>query len=672
MNRAEAARRVRELTELINQANQRYYQHDDPIMSDPEYDRLMRELEGLEEKYPDLRASDSPTQRVGAPPVSGLARVTRELPMLSLANVFSEEELLEFDRRVKKLLGGDGEVEYAAEPKLDGLAVDLIYENGVFALGSTRGDGVTGEDITPNLRTIRSLPLRLRSGVDAVPERLNVRGEVLLAKKDFVLLNREREETGEPVFANPRNAAAGSLRLLDSRITAKRPLSIYLYEIPHEVPGVLTHADSLTYMASLGLPVLPESVVCMGALEVQRRHGELLRLREEFPFELDGMVVKVNRKNLQAELGQVSRSPRWAIAYKFPAQEEETVVEDIISSVGRTGALTPVAVLRPVQVGGVTVSRATLHNQDEIDRKDVRPGDTVLIRRAGDVIPEIVKVLPEQRKPGSAPWRLPDRCPVCGSPTLREEGDAAIRCTGGVSCPAQLAEGLRHFVSKDAMDVEGMGDKLIAQLVEKGLVRTPADIFRLDFEQLRGLDRMADKSASNLVAALDKSRRNTLARFIYGLGVRHVGEHMAKVLARAFGSIEAIQSATLEQLLSVHEVGPEVAASIRAWFDDPNHQRMIQELFAAGVTLDAPRAAADRPLSGKTVVLTGTMTAMGRNEAKQKLEELGAHVAASVSKKTTFVVAGEDAGGKLDKARELGVRVMNEQEFLAMIREMEG
>jgi DNA ligase (NAD+) len=663
-----AEKRARELRQELAHHNYRYYVLDSPEVSDAQYDRLMRELQELEAKFPQLATPDSPTQRVGGEAAEKFEKVVHRAPMLSLANVFNDEEFSDFDERIRKQ-AGVSEVSYVCEPKLDGLAITLRYEKGKFVQGATRGDGTTGEEVTANLRTVRSLPLELlpQDGVK-VPPVLEVRGEVFIRKEDFKKLNEKREEEGEPLFANPRNAAAGSLRQLDPKMTAARPLSIYLYEyVPTEgVPPFKTHIDKLEYLKKLGLPT-NRYEPAKGLDGVRKQYEASQKGRHALPFEVDGMVVKVNEEDLRLRLGQVSKSPRWAVAYKFPPEEESTLVESIEVQVGRTGALTPVAHLKPVKVGGVTVSRATLHNEDELRRKDVRKGDTVFVRRAGDVIPEIVSVVLSKRPADSKLYEFPKKCPVCGAKTEKDEEGAIIRCTGA-SCPAQLVEKIRHFASRTAMDIDGMGDKLASALVSAGLVKTFADLYALDKKKLLSLERMGEKSAENLLAAIERSKQTTQRRFLYGLGIRHVGEATAKALAEAFPDVRQLYTADDDAITRVKDVGPTMAQVIYAFFQEPQNRAAIDELLAAGVTPAPPQVSNGGPFSGKTVVLTGGMSGMSREQAKEEIERRGGKVAGSVSKKTDFVVAGEDAGSKLKKAQELGVRILDEQQFLKLLQ----
>ena len=657
--------RAEELRSRLREASHRYYVLDAPTLSDAEYDRLFRELEQIESEHPDLITPDSPTRRVGAAPSEKFAKVTHRRQMMSLANAMTEEEFLEFDGRVHRLLGDDP-VRYVVEPKLDGLAVTLTYENGRFVQGATRGDGLTGEDVTANLRTIKMVPLQLKG---SPPARFEVRGEVFINKRDFVRMNEEREKAGEPTFVNPRNCAAGSLRQLDPRITAQRPLSIFFYETG-DTPGLelKTHWEKLLLLRELGLRTNPENELVEGVDTIKDKYRRLLGKRHELPYEIDGSVIKVDSEDQRRRLGAVSRTPRWAVAWKFPAEEEATTVQDIFVSVGRTGALTPVAALEPVHVGGVTVSRATLHNEDELRRKDVRVGDRVFLRRAGDVIPEIVRVIPESRPPDSKPWEMPRQCPACGTPVVREEGEAITRCPNP-TCPAKTVSRLRHFASRLAMDIEGLGIETSTQLTETGLVKTPADLYRLTYDQLVHLERFADLSARNLLTAIEASKTRPLRHVIYALGIRMVGEATALALARRFGSLEALAEATVEDLQSVRDVGPEVARQIHDFLAVPEQRETIRQLLAAGVRPQPEQAVAGSgPFAGKTVVLTGTLTQFSRESAKVEIERRGGRVSGSVSRKTDLVVAGEDAGSKLKKAQELGVRVVDENGFKELLK----
>jgi DNA ligase (NAD+) len=670
MKTEQARKKASTLRDEINHHNYLYYVLDQPEIPDAEYDRLLRELQAIEQQFPELCTPDSPTQRVGSPPLKSFREVKHEVPMLSLSNVFSDEELEDFNHRIEERLGHDN-VGYVAEPKLDGLAISLRYEKGVLVRAATRGDGMTGEDVTLNARTIDTVPLKMQ-GKDC-PAVLEVRGEVIISHAGFEKLNRMQREKGEKEFANPRNAAAGSLRQLDSAITASRPLEVYYYGTGEASPGTLadTHMQRLEQLRGWGFRINREIRQVKGLTNCLSYYSDILLRREQLPYDIDGVVFKVDQVTEQDKLGFISRAPRWAIAHKFPAQEEMTVLEDIDVQVGRTGKLTPVARLKPVFVGGVTVTNATLHNQDEIDRKDVRKGDTVIVRRAGDVIPEVVSVVMSKRKKGARRYHMPDHCPVCGAEVERVEGEADARCTAGLTCPAQRRESIKHFASRRAMDVDGLGDKLVDLLVEKGMVETPVDLFKLRHEQLAGLPRMGDKSADNLIAALDKSRHTTLARFIYALGIREVGEATARQLASHFGSLDALMAASHEDLLDVEDVGPIVAMHITHFFHEPRNRKVIRGLLDHGVHWEEveARAAEQQPLAGQTYVVTGTLSSMTRDEAREKLMALGAKAAGSVSSKTTALVAGGKAGSKLDKAEKLGIKVLDEKAFLKLIGE---
>jgi DNA ligase (NAD+) len=658
-------KRVEKLREEIEYHNYLYYVLDRPEISDAQYDRLMRELEKIEEQYPELRSPNSPTQRVGAPPLESFEIVRHTLPMLSLANAFDETEAKDFDKRVKKFLGSSNEIVYVAEPKLDGLAVELVYERGQFVVGSTRGDGVNGENITQNLRTIKTIPLQLIRKEIPVPERLEVRGEVIMQLKKFKELNRKREEIGEPPFANPRNAAAGSVRQLDSKITAGRPLEIYCYGLG-EVTGrtFKTHSEILQTFPKWGLRTNPHIQKCQNIDEVLEYYHKMNEKRETLPYEIDGIVIKVDRLDLQTRLGEIARSPRWALAFKFQPKQETTKILDIIVQVGRTGALTPVAVMEPVKVGGVEVSRATLHNQDEIDKKDVRVGDTVIIQRAGDVIPEVVQVITSKRKGTEKKFRMPSKCPVCGAEVIKEE--AIHRCIG-LDCPAQLKGRIKHFASKRAMDIEGLGVKLTDQLVDKGLIKDVADIYYINKEELIELERMAEKSAQNIIDAIEKSKTKPLSKFLYALGIRHVGETTAEDLARQFPRLDNFFRLSEEDLMEVEGIGPEVAASVHQFFRDKKNKESIELLKKAGVKLIEAKAKEKGKLAGKTFVFTGTLKTFGRDEARNLVESLGGMTASSVSKKVDYVVIGEDPGSKFDKAKDLGIKTLTEEEFKKMI-----
>lgn len=658
--------RAKELRRELEEHSYRYHVLDQPTISDAQYDALMRELEALEGAHPGLVTPDSPTQRVGAAPSSAFASVQHRVPMLSLGNVFDETGFTDFDAKVKRQLGMPAEqvVTYAVEPKIDGLSIELVYRDGLLHQASTRGDGSTGEDVTANARTIKAIPLRLRQ---AVPGDLEVRGEVYYPKAQFAAFNREREELGEPTFANPRNAAAGALRQIDAAVTAKRPLSALFYAVAE--PARMkprTHAALTAWLAELGLPT-PRARVCEGVDAVLAFYRETIERREDYPYEIDGLVVKVNEHAVQTELGFVSRAPRWAIAFKLPAREEVTVVESIRVQVGRTGALTPVANLKAVQVGGVTVTSATLHNAEEIARKDVRAGDSVLVRRAGDVIPEVVQVILEKRPAGSVAFEFPTRCPSCDTAVVRDEGEVVWRCPNTVSCPAQVRERIRHWAGRRAMDIEGLGDKVVDALVSNGLVHDVADLYRLTLEQLTGLERFAEKSASNLLSSIAESKTRPLARFIFALGVRHIGETVAARLAEHFRSVDAMLAATDETLSGVHGIGPELAHAWVEHFGLEENRALVARLLEVGVAPQPPQSTVlSKQLAGKAFVVTGTLSSMSRDEAHARIVAHGGRVASSVSKKTDYLVAGEAAGSKLTKAQELGVPVISEQDLLAM------
>ncbi|MBE0614187.1 MAG: NAD-dependent DNA ligase LigA [Burkholderiales bacterium] len=677
----------------LERHNHQYYVLDQPLVSDAEYDRLFRELQSLESEHPELVSADSPTQRVGGAPLPEFEQFKHRSPMLSLNNAFSAEEVMAFDKRVCEGLKAS-DIEYLAEPKFDGLAISLTYTRGEFAQGATRGDGYSGEDVTPNLRTVKSIPLRLIG--TAIPGLLEIRGEVLMYRRDFDRLNERQRTNGEKEFVNPRNAAAGSLRQLDSRITARRPLRFFAYAVGTVDGAVVpkTHAELEDWLEKLGLPVCPERRVVTGMQGLMQYYGALGARRPELPYDIDGVVYKVNSIAAQARLGYVARAPRFAIAHKFPAEEANTEVQAIEVQVGRTGALTPVARLKPVFVGGVTVTNATLHNLDQVRAKDVRVGDTVVVRRAGDVIPEVARVLLEQRPSGAAEFQMPGACPDCGAKVERLESEAVYRCTGGLFCPAQRKQALLHFASRRAMDIEGLGEKLVDQLVEAGMVHTPSDLYRLDIADLAGLERMADKSASNVVAAIEKSKRAALARFIFALGIYHVGEEVAKILARHFGSLAKLLAADWEALIAEKErvqkentrrrhkeetllapilpgVGPEIIQSVANFLEQPHNREVIEQLRTSGAVSEDEAIPEDRPrgmLAGKNFVLTGTLPNLSREEAKALIEAQDGKVVGSVSGKTDYVVAGSEAGSKLVKAEELGIAVLNEIELLQLLK----
>ncbi len=664
-----AAARVTVLKTTLERYNYRYHALDDPEVPDAEYDRLLLELRALETQHPELLTPDSPTQRVGTAPVAAFGTVKHGLAMLSLDNAFSEAEVRDFDRRNRERLAGTAAIRYAAEPKLDGLAISALYERGVFVQGATRGDGETGEDITQNLRTIKALPLRLRA--DRPPRLLEVRGEVFMPLAGFERFNEQAIARGEKTYINPRNAAAGSLRQLDARMTAARPLDLFIYGLGIVEDGDLPsqHSAILQALRRLGFKICPQTRVVDGAEGCLDYYRDMGTLRATLPYQIDGVVYKVDELDLQRQLGFVSRAPRWAIAHKFPAEEALTTVRAIEFQVGRTGALTPVARLEPVFVGGVTVGNATLHNMDELTRKDVRVGDTVVLRRAGDVIPEVVRVLPERRIAGAVLVSLPAACPACGSPVVREADQAVARCTGGRLCPAQRKEEIKHFASRRALDIQGLGDKLIEQLVERDWARSPADLYGLQAAQLATLERMGDKSAQKLHAAILASKRTSLPRFLYALGIRDVGEATALALARHFGNVAALRRADEAAIQRVPDVGPVVAKNVAAYFDDPGNSKIVDRLLASGIVWPPPApAAAASAIAGKTFVLTGTLQALTREAAQEAIAQLGGKVTGSVSKKTNYLVAGAEAGSKLAKAQQLGITVLDEAAFLELIK----
>ncbi len=662
---------IAQLRDEINQHNYLYYVLDAPDISDSEYDRLLRELQRLEALHPELISPDSPTQRVGAAPIKAFGTVRHMLPMLSLDNAFDEEEVISFDRRVRERLAVD-EVEYVVEPKLDGLAISIRYEQGLLVQAATRGDGVTGEDVTHNVRTIPTVPLKLMGS--GWPDVLEVRGEVYMPMAGFEVFNERARAKGEKEFVNPRNAAAGSLRQLDPRITAERPLALYCYGVGEVSADTLpdNHFAILEQLKQWGFCINPEVRVVQGVAGLLQCFATIGAKRSALAYEIDGVVYKVNDLAQRETLGFVSRAPRWAVAHKFPAQEEMTTVLDIEVQVGRTGAITPVARLKPVFVGGVTVSNATLHNADEVQRKDVRVGDTVIVSRAGDVIPRVASVVLSKRPADAVPFVMPTKCPICDSDVIKPEGEAVARCSGGLCCAAQRKEAIKHFASRRAVDIDGLGDKLIEQLVDSDIIHDPADLYSLKQEQLAALERMADKSAANIIAALEQSKATTLARFLFGLGIREVGEATAQALANGFGNLPAIEAADEERLQQTPDVGPIVAAHVHAFFRQPHILEVIDKLIAAGLHWpDVEITTVAKPLAGKTVVLTGTMQTLSRDQAKERLQALGAKVAGSVSKKTSFVVAGAEAGSKLSKAEELGIEVVDEAALLALLQSHE-
>ena len=653
------AKEAARLRELLNEYNYRYYVLDAPTVTDYEYDMLLRQLEDIEKEHPELITPDSPTQRVGGEAVKSFASVRHEVPLESLQDVFSEDELMEFGERVRSAVG---ETRYTVEPKVDGLSVALEYENGVFVRGATRGDGVTGEDVTENIRTIRSIPMKLDNG----PARLIVRGEVYMPKAVFEKLNREREERGEPLLANPRNAAAGSMRQLDPKIAAKRELDIAVFNLQHcEGMGFTTHSETLDYLESLRFKVIPRKILdnmqdCCGEIE---RIGEH---RDQYPFEIDGAVVKVDSLRERADMGSTSKFPRWAAAFKYPPEKKPTKVLDIVVQVGRTGALTPKAVLEPVRLAGTTVTNVTLHNQDFIDEKDLRIGDTAIVRKAGDIIPELVEVVRDKRPDWAVPYRLPEFCPVCGAPTRRDEDGAVIRCTGA-ECPAQQVRAITHFASRNAMDIEGLGEAAVEQITAKGLVKNTADLYYLKAEDVEQLERFGKKSAENLIGAIEASKENDLSRLLFAFGIRQVGQHAAKVLAAHFKTLDALMAADAESLTLVDEIGAITAENIVEFFSGDQAKDLVERLRAAGVNFESREQGEDKRFKGMTFVLTGALELFTRDEASEIIERFGGKASSSVSKKTTYVVAGENAGSKLKKANELGIPVLTEEEFKSMI-----
>ncbi|HOP53938.1 MAG TPA: NAD-dependent DNA ligase LigA [Bacillota bacterium] len=664
MEKKAAQLKIEKLRELINYHNYRYYVLDDPEVSDAEYDSLMKELEALEREYPDLITPDSPTQRVGGAVLSGFQAVTHAIPLLSLANAYSQEELDSFDRRVRELLSSPPR--YTAELKIDGLAISLLYRDGVFIRGATRGDGQTGEDITNNLRTIRSIPLKLR---EPLAGDLEVRGECYMDKRAFEQLNKAQEEKGEKLFANPRNAAAGSLRQLDPKVTSERQLNVFLYGLGYsDALPPDSHYEMLQWLSSLGFRTNPETQVFDSIDGVKEFIQYWHEKRESLPYDIDGIVVKVDSRVQQELLGTTAKSPRWAVAYKFPAMQKTTKVEDIIVQVGRTGAVTPLAILEPVFIAGSTVSRASLHNEDYVKEKDIRIGDTVVIQKAGDIIPEVVRSVPELRDGSERVFQMPQSCPACGTRLVREAGEAVWRCDNS-QCPAKLVEGLVYFASRDALDIEGMGPAVVQQLVDAGLVKNPADIFKLTKEQLLGLDRFGERSAAKLVASIEEAKGRGLARLLTALGILHVGTQTAASLAAYFGSMEKLVTATEDQLAQVPDIGPVVASSISAFFQNPKNIQLIEELKKLGVKMDEPKQSRGEAFSGKTFVVTGTLSQFSRKEAKDAIESLGGKTTESVSKNTDYLVVGEKPGSKLDKARELGISILDEQQFIDMLTE---
>ena len=663
---------LNDLREQIRYHNHQYYVLDDPQISDAAYDRLFQRLLELEREHPEWVTPDSPTQRIGDKPLKSFTQVRHRRPMLSLENGFSEEDIRDFDARTKRFLGEDTPLQYTVEPKIDGVAVELVYEDGKLSVASTRGDGDVGEDVTANIKTLLSVPLVLRPLTQdiPIPELIEVRGEVYMEIEAFKALNIQRADKGLPGFANPRNAAAGSLRQLDPRITATRPLDMFCYGIG-ETRGLSleTHLEWMVAIQQMGLRVnRPHVRACRDPMEVVDYCHQLEEQRDQFPYEIDGAVIKVNRLALQDRLGQKSRSPRWAMAYKFKATQETTRIIKIDVQVGRTGALTPVAHLEPVEIAGVTVSRATLHNQEEVEKKDIREGDTVLVQRAGDVIPEVVKPITSMRTGREKPFVMPTQCPACGSQVFQREGEVVLRCPNP-DCPAQIKESLKHFVSKGGMDVDGLGDKIVSQLMDKGRVREAADLYDLRFEDLMGLDKFAEKSAQNLLAAIEQSKTTTLPRFIYALGIRHVGEHVAERLAEEYESLESLQQAEEETLKAIDEIGPQIAESVVSFFSDESNQNLIRRLLKAGVHFHGLSPVSDTPLKGKSFVITGILRSMKRSEAKERIVRKGGKVGSSVTRGTDYLVVGESPGSKLQKARDLRVSILQEEAFLRLLAE---
>lgn len=668
MDMKQAEKRIKELQEVLTQYGYEYYVLDKPTISDHEYDQLLRELISLENQFPQFITPDSPTQRVGGAVLEGFKKVEHRVPMLSLSNAFNEQDLRDFDRRVRQALGED--YEYVCELKIDGLAISLRYENGKFVQGATRGDGTVGEDITVNLRTVKSIPLKLKENVT-----IEVRGECFMPKKSFVELNRQREAKGEELFANPRNAAAGSLRQLDPKIAASRNLDVFLYSIgENHVSHIEKHSEFLDYLDQIGLKTNKERKVCPTLDDVLKYVEEWESKRPELPYEIDGIVIKVDRFDQQKKLGYTVKSPRWAIAYKFPAEEVETKLIDVELSVGRTGVVTPTAILEPVRVAGTTVQRASLHNEDLIKEKDIRVGDFVIIKKAGDIIPEVVRPLPEKRTGEEQPFAMPEQCPECGSELVRLDEEVALRCINP-KCPAQIREGLIHFVSRNAMNIDGLGEKVITQLFDKNLVSNVADLYKLKYDQLIVLERMGDKSVNNLLSAIEASKDNSLERLLFGLGIRHVGAKAARILAEHYEHIDRLMAATEEELQSINEIGEKMANSIVTYFQLPEVKELITELKNLGVnvTYKGPKVSRSEQIesavAGKTIVLTGKLERYSRSKAKEKLEQLGAKVTGSVSKNTDVVIAGTDAGSKLKKAQDLGIEVWNEEQLVELLND---
>ncbi len=667
ISKQQAKKEIQKLRKEINHHNYLYYVRNTPKISDQEYDNLFNQLKELENKFPEFKTSTSPTQKVGAAPQSEFKNIKHSMPMLSLSNAFNEKEVIDFDKKLKRILKKEKDIEYIAEPKFDGLAVELIYKNGIFTQGTTRGDGITGEDITENLKTIPSIPLKLRDKELKIPSLIEVRGEVYINKKDFEKLNKHREKKEQSTFANPRNAAAGSLRQLDPKITAKRPLNIFLYGIGNiKDKSFKTQSQILSVLPKWGLPVNKNVKICKNIHKTIDHYKKLNNMRENLPYEIDGMVIKVNNLKLQEKFGEISRSPRWAIAYKFQPLQAKTKIKKIIAQVGRTGALTPVAIMKPVKIGGVTISRSTLHNQNEIDKKDIRVNDTVIIQRAGDVIPEVVKPIKKNRTGKEKKYTLPDRCPICGAKVFKSEDQAVARCTN-ISCPAILKESIKHFCSKGAIDIEGMGDKIVEQLVEEKIIKDVADIYKIKRQDLLNLERFAEKSAQNLIDAIQKSKKTTLSRLIYALGIRHVGEHLARILSKNFPNLKSLQKTKEKDLLKIKEIGPEVAHSIINFFNEKQNEKLIDKLIKNGVTY-RKKSKESNILSGKTFVFTGSLKNFTRNEAKEIVENLGGNASSSISSKTNFLVIGENPGSKYDKAKELETEIISEEDFRKLIK----
>ncbi|MDK2985704.1 MAG: ligase [Clostridia bacterium] len=664
MNLEEAKKRVEELRKEIEEHNYKYYVLDNPVISDAEYDNLMRELEKLEKTFPELQSPTSPTQRVGGEPLPYFTTVEHPVPLLSLSNVYNEKEIRDFHRRVTAIVEP---VQYVVEPKIDGLSVALTYVDGNFEIGATRGNGQVGEDITVNLKTVRTVPLKLRKQV----RRLVVRGEAYMPKEDFLRLNKKREEEGLPPFANPRNAAAGSLRQLDPKIAAERSIQVIVYDVlAVEGENIVTHYEALEFLKEAGFKVDNNTKLCETIDEVIEYCEKWHERRHDLPYEIDGLVIKVNDVNVYEDLGTTAKAPRWATAYKFPAEQAVTTVKDIIVRVGRTGVLTPTAILEPVSLAGTTVSKATLHNQDIIDEKDIRIGDRVVVQKAGDIIPEVVEVKKEERTGIEKKYTIPSKCPECGSEVIRPEGEVAVRCTGDLVCPARLREGLIHFVARGAMDIEGLGPSMVDALIKNGLVEDIADIYYIKKEDLLKLERVAEKSANNLLQAIEESKRRPLSRLIFALGIRHVGSRAADILAQNFHSIDALMNATTEELVAIPEIGPKMAESIVKFFEQESNLKVIEKLQQAGVNMEEepPREQGPKPLDGLKFVITGTLENYSRNEAKEAIENLGGKVTSSVSKSTDYVVVGENPGSKADKAREMGIEILNEEQFEEMLK----